>query len=146
MQKKQIQNIFNFVSGVLFCFGLLMALWLITGAFFDNIFQINAKNALFLLISVIIPWFINFVFGYTSKLYAKGILHGVLWFVLDIIMFNLMYGVALEAKTLLYLAVTFAVVYTLILFAFSRISHKLNIPIRHFADFSSKLLSYWTKN
>ncbi|MBR4029815.1 MAG: hypothetical protein IKJ06_00235 [Clostridia bacterium] len=146
MQKKQIQNIFNFVSGVLFCFGLCMTLWLIIGAFLDNMFEINNKNTLFLLITVIVPWFINFVFGYTSKLYAKGILHGVLWFVLDVIVFNLMYGIALEAKTLLYLAITFAIVYALILFGFSRISNKLNIPVRHFADFCSKLLSSWTKN
>lgn len=103
--------------------------------------EINKTNTLFLFISTLVPWLFNFIFDYSSSLPMKGVLHGGLWFMLDIIVFNFLYGVALEAQVLLRLIVATVILYATGLYMFSRISAKLNIPIRCVSAFSVKVLS-----
>ncbi len=146
MKKQTVQNLYNFISGIIFTFGFFMIIWLVLHAISNKTFKIDDTTTLYLFISSIIPWITNFVFGYSSKLYVKGILHGGLWFVLEIIVFNLMFGIAIDAFILLTIVVCFAAIYSLGLWVFSVISAKLNIPVRYFADFSAKLLTLLTNN
>lgn len=146
MKKQTIQNLYNFIFGVVFTFGLFMIVWLVLHAINNKTFEIDSETTLYLFISSVIPWIINFVFGYSSKLYVKGILHGGLWFVLEIIVFTLIFGIAIDASILLTIVLCFAILYSLGLWGFSVISAKLNIPVRYFAEFSLKLLTLMTNN
>lgn len=146
MKKQTIQNLYNFLTGTIFTFGFFMIVLLILHSISSKTFEIDTTSVLYLFISSAIPWITNFVFGYTSKLYVKGILHGGLWFVLEIIVFNLMFGIAIDAFILLTIVVCFATIYALGLWGFSVISAKLNIPVRYLAEFSLKLLTLMTNN
>lgn len=146
MKKQTIQNLYNFIFGVIFTFGLFVTIWLILNAIDSKTFKTDDKIILYLFISSAVPWIINFVFGYSSKLYVKGILHAGLWFVLEIIVFNLIFEIAVDAVILLMIVVCFASLYALGLWGFSAISAKLNIPVRYFAEFSVKLLTLFTNN
>lgn len=146
MKKQTIQNLYNFLTGTIFTFGLFMIVLLILHSISSKIFEIDTTSVLYLFISSAIPWITNFVFGYSSKLYVKGILHGGLWFVLEIIVFTLIFGIAIDASILLTIVLCFAILYSLGLWGFSVISAKLNIPVRYFAEFSLKLLTLMTNN
>ncbi len=136
--KKLRKRIFDFFLGINWSFGFIMAAWFLCNLFFDMP-PFNFINVCFVFVSVIIPWIFNFIFSYTSHLYVKGILHGMVWFVLEMILFNLLYGVALDAFVLLICALVFTVIYALVLWLFSSLSSKLNMPVRRTADFIAKL-------
>lgn len=139
-----IRKVFDRFLGINFTVGFSLFLWLLLGLIITTP-EINQKNMVFLLISCIVPWIINFIFSYTSKLYMKGLLHGVVWFVIEMILFNLMYGVALEAFVLLRVAVVYSVLYSGVLYLFYKLSAKLNIPVRHTAEFCGKLITTFKK-
>lgn len=141
---KVLNKVTDRVLGINFTLGFAMFVWLIGGLFL-KFPEFNQKNVFFVVISCVIPWVINFVFGYSSKLYMKGLLHGILWFVIEIIAFNLTYGVALDAFILLRSAVIYALFYTAILFGFYKASSKLNIPVRHVAEFFGKLVTTFNR-
>ena len=138
---KALKKILDRLFGIVFTIGLAVLIWLIGKTFMSFFPEFNQKNVFFVVISCIVPWVINFVFGYSSKLYMKGLLHGILWFVIEIIVFNLTYRIALEAFILLKSAVVYALFYSAILFGFYKASSKLNIPVRHVAEFFGKLMT-----
>ena len=137
---KALKKILDRLFGIIFTIGLSVLIWLIGKTFLDFP-EFNQKNVFFVVVSCTIPWVINFVFGYSSKLYMKGLLHGILWFVMEIIVFNLTYRIALEAFILLKSAVVYAALYSVILFGFYKVSSKLNIPVRHVGEFFGKLMT-----
>lgn len=136
---KIFKKITDRILGINLTLGFAMFVWVI-GGFFLEFPEYNQKNVFFVMLSCVIPWAINFVFGYSSKLYMKGLLHGILWFVIEIIAFNLIYGIALDAFILLNTAIIYAVCYSVSLFGFYKASSKLNIPVRHVAEFFGKLV------
>ena len=138
------RKFFDRFVGVNITVGISLFLWLISGLIIDTP-EINQKNIVFMILSCLIPWLINFIFGYTSKLYMKGLLHGVLWFVMEMILFNLMYGVALDAFVLLRVAVVYSALYSAVLWLFYRMSAKLNIPVRHISEFCGKMITTFQK-
>lgn len=136
--KKFIKRVFDFFLGIHWSIGFVMVVWFICSQFFEMP-PFSSANVCFVLVSAAIPWLLNFIFSYSSYLYVKGILHGVVWFVLEMILFNLIYSVALDAGVLLICAGVFAALYALALWLFSRISEKLNMPVRRTAEFMAKL-------
>ncbi|MBQ2967181.1 MAG: hypothetical protein IJE10_03550 [Clostridia bacterium] len=144
--KNFLRKIYDYFLGIHISFGLAMAIWLLLTLLPANVPLMNMKNVLFLFLSVIVPWITNFVFDYSSSLYMKGILHGGLWFMTEIIIFNFLYGVALEANVLIVLLVAAAILYGVGLFVFSRISGKLNIPVRCVSQFHMKVVGKITKD
>lgn len=144
--KNFLRKIYDYFLGIHISFGLAMAIWLLLTLLPANVPLMNMKNVLFLFLSVIVPWITNFVFDYSSSLYMKGILHGGLWFMMEIIIFNFLYGVALEANVLIVLLVAAAILYGVGLFVFSRISGKLNIPVRCVSQFHMKVVGKITKD
>ena len=139
--RRILAKAFDAMLGVLLSYGIIMAVW-VFGLHFSEAFpEINGKNALFALISMLIPWLTNFIFEYSSTLTMKGILHGGLWLMLNMILFNYMYQVALPADFLIGIIVATVLVYGGILYLFSRISAKLNMPVRCVSAFFMKVLS-----
>lgn len=136
--KKFIKRIFDFFLGIHWSIGFVMVVWFICSCFF-TMPPFSSSNICFVLVSCAIPWLLNFIFSYSSYLYVKGILHGVVWFVLEMILFNLVYGIALDASVLLICAGVFAAGYALVLWLFSKASEKLNMPVRRTAEFLAKL-------
>lgn len=136
--KKILTRMFDFFLGINWSFGFVLAVWTFIGLFFP-ISPLTQVTLCFLFLSVSIPWVINFIFSYTSYLYVKGILHGVVWFVLEVILYNLFFPTPPGAKTLLLCAGIFAVVYALVLWLFSHLASKLNTPVRHTSEFLAKL-------
>ncbi|MBR3943124.1 MAG: hypothetical protein IKJ55_07170, partial [Clostridia bacterium] len=99
--RRILAKAFDAMLGVLLSYGIIMTVW-VFGVHFSEAFpEINGKNALFALISMLIPWLTNFIFEYSSTLTMKGILHGGLWLMLNMILFNYMYQVALPADFLI---------------------------------------------
>lgn len=139
-----LKKVFDRLLGINFSLGVALFVWLILSLIIETP-DFNRKNIIFCIVSCAVPWIINFIFGYSSKLYMKGLLHGVLWFVIEMIIFNLMYGIALEAFVLMRVAGIYAMMYSAILFCFYRITSKLNIPVRHTAEFCGKLTASFKK-
>lgn len=139
-----LRKCFDRFIGINFTIGFAVVLWIILGCFFD-VQEIDRKNIIFMMISCVIPWLFNFIFSYTSKLYMKGLLHGVLWFVSEMIIFNLMYGIALDAFVFLRVAVVYTALYAIVLAFFYKLTSKLNIPVRHTSEFLGKLITTFRK-
>ncbi|MBR5517874.1 MAG: hypothetical protein IKV86_02485 [Clostridia bacterium] len=139
-----IQKSFDLFLGINFTVGIVTVVWRLLD-FALTVPEFSPQNILFMMISCAVPWLTNFIFSYTSKLYMKGMLHAVVWFVADIIIFNLMYKNALGAFVLLWIAAVFAAVYGITLYGFYHISSKLNIPVRHTTEFCAKLATSFNK-
>lgn len=139
--KQILRKIYDYLLGVCISFGLTAGIWIVLGCCTEAMPTVNFKNVLFLMLSVKVPWLTNFIFGYSSTLYMKGILHGGLWFMIEMVLFNVMYGVALEAQNLLALLLAFAILYGCGLFLINRVSCKLNMPMRCVAQFNMKVAS-----
>lgn len=139
--KRILRKIYDYFLGVFVCLGFSVTIWLLLTLCGDTVPPVNTKNMLFLTLSVVVPWITNFIFDYSSSLYMKGILHGGLWFMIEMILFNFMYGIALEAQYLLGLLFGFSVLYGCGLFLINRISGKLNMPVRCVAQFNMTVMS-----
>ena len=139
--KRILAKAYDVLLGVLFSVGVMMTVWVFGGMYFDSFPDINAKNTLFLFISMLIPWLTNFVFEYSSTLTMKGILHGGLWLMLNMILFNYMYQIPLPAEVLIGIIFVAALVYGIALYLFNRVSSKLNMPVRCVSAFFAKVLS-----
>lgn len=138
--KKFLLRLFDIFLGVNFTIGFVTAIWAILSVFLP-VPKIDVKNMQFLAILCFIPWLTNYIFDYASNLYVKGTLHAVVWFVLGVIVYNLMYSSAPEPDELILIGVIFAVSYALVLNFFYYLSSKANMPVRRFAEFYSKLLA-----
>lgn len=136
--KKFLLKIFDLFLGINFTIGFVTAIWVILSVFLP-VPKADAKNLQFLAILCAIPWLTNFIFSYASNLFVKGTLHAIVWFVLGVIVYNLMYNSAPKPEDLIILGVGFAVSYALVLKFFYYLSSKANMPVRRFADFCSKL-------
>ena len=144
--RRILAKAFDILLGVLISVGIMTTLWVFSGMYFDFLPEINPKNTLFLFISMLIPWLINFIFEYSSTLTMKGILHGGLWLMLDMILFNSMYNFALPPETLIGIIAATVLVYGVGLHLFSRASAKLNMPVRCVSAFLVKVLSKISKD
>ncbi len=139
--RRFLAKVYDALLGILLSYGIMMTIWVFGAFYFEAFPEINEKNTLFLLISMLIPWMTNFIFEYSSTLTMKGILHGGLWLMLDMILFNYMYQIALPAEVLIGIIVTSVPVYGGGLYLFSRVSAKLNMPVRCVSAFWVKALS-----
>lgn len=139
--RRILAKAYDILLGVLLSTGVMITVWVFGGMCFEVFPEINEKNTLFLFISMLIPWTINFVFEYSSTLTMKGILHGGLWLMLNMILFNYMYQIPLPAEALIGIILTSAVLYGGSLYLFSCASAKLNMPVRCVSAFLGKVLS-----
>ena len=135
--KRFLKWLFHFVCGFTMSMGISLLIWMALYAIFEKP-AFTLENMLFLAIVAAIPWFINFIFHFSSSITVKGILHAILWLILGLIVYNLLYQTALPVEILCLVIFVFGVLYALCLWRIVVLSKKLNTPFRHIAEFLGK--------
>lgn len=135
--------LFDTLSGIFLCEGLAVVVWLVSYLISGKP-EINVVNITFLTEVNVLFWVSGFIFRFNSPVFAKGILHSILCFMLSIILFSVNFGYVPTAIQLVMVMVTFFLIYAASLFGMVRLSKKLNVPLRHFTEWLYKINSRQT--
>jgi len=142
--KKFLVWSYDTLSGVFFCSGISTVLWLIIYAVFKYP-EINFKNISFMVEIISLFWVSSFIFRFSSPIVAKGILHSIICFMLSVILFSLNFSYVPDAKLLLAYMLLFFSVYALCLAGLTKLSRKINSPLRYFPEWIFKLRQHGEK-
>ncbi len=130
--------LFDTLSGIFFCTGFVMVLWIFVFLIW-KFPEINFTNIAFMVEFVSLFWISDFIFHFSSPTVAKGILHSIICFMLSVILFSLNFGFVPSARMLIIWMLVFFSVYALLLAGLIKLSKKLNSPLRHFPEWLFKL-------
>ncbi len=136
--------LFDTLSGIFLCEGLAVIVWLVIYLIGKKP-EINLVNLTFLTEVIVLLWVSGFIFHFSSPIFAKGILHSIICFMLSIILFSLNFGYVPTAMGLIMVMVVFFVIYAGLLLATIKLSKNLNVPLRHITEWLYKLNSRQTR-
>lgn len=136
--------LFDTLCGIFLCEGLSVIIWLVCYLICKKP-EFNVVNLTFLTEIIVLLWISGFIFHFSSPVFAKGILHSILFFMLSIIIFSLNFGYVPTAIQLMMIMVIFFALYAVCLWGIACLSKKLNVPFRYFAEWLYKLYSRQTR-
>lgn len=129
---------FDTLCGIFLCEGLAVIIWLIVYLIGKKP-ELNVANLTFLTEVIALFWISGFIFRFTSPVFAKGILHSIICFMLSIILFSLNFGYVPTALQLIVVMVAFFIIYAGALWGTINLSKNLNVPLRHITEWLYKL-------
>lgn len=132
--------LFDTLCGIFLCEGLLVIIWLIFYLIGKKP-ELNVINLIFMTEVVVLFWVSGFIFRFNSPVFAKGILHSIICFMLSIILFSLNFGYVPTAVQLIMIMVAFFIIYAAALSGMVCSAKNLNVPFRHFTQWLYKLNS-----
>ena len=136
--------LFDTLCGIFVFEGLTVILWLLIYLIGKKP-ELNVVNLIFVTEVIALFWVSGFIFHFTSPIWAKGILHSIICFMLSIIIFSLNFGYVPGANQLVMIMAMFFLIYWVALFGTVTLSKNLNVPFRYFTQWIYKLNSKQTR-